>query len=132
MTTTARRHALVVDDSTIMRKVLKAHLKTLGFDVTEAVNGLDALAQLRDMERADVLLVDWNMPEMDGITFVRAVRAGADYTSVPVMMVTTNSDHAHVSQALAAGANEYIKKPFTSTMFREKLEILGLLGAARC
>jgi two-component system chemotaxis response regulator CheY len=119
-------HALVVDDSDIIRKILTAHLQKLGFHVTSAVNGREALDRLHSMERADIALVDWNMPEMDGITFLREVRASADHHALPVMMVTTNTELSHVSQALEAGANEYIMKPFTADMLREKLELLGV------
>lgn len=122
-------HALIVDDSTTMRMILKAHLKKLGFEVTEAVNGRDALDRLKAMVTADLVMVDWNMPEMDGLDFVRAVRTEAAYAALPMMMVTTNTDHAHVQQALEAGANEYIMKPFTADMIREKLDLLGLLAA---
>jgi two-component system chemotaxis response regulator CheY len=120
-------HALIVDDSTTMRMILKAHLKKLGFEVTEAINGVDALDRLKAMATADLVMVDWNMPEMDGLTFIRAVRTEAAYAALPMMMVTTNTDRAHVAEALDAGANEYIMKPFTRDMIREKLEILGLL-----
>jgi len=119
-------HALVVDDSDIIRKILTLHLQKLGFHVTLAVNGRDALDRLDSMERADVALVDWNMPEMDGITFLREVRASADHRALPIMMVTTNAELSYVSQALAAGANEYIMKPFTADMLKEKLELLGV------
>ena len=77
------------------------------------------------MATSDLVLVDWNMPEMDGITFIRAVRAEADYATLPLIMVTTNSDRLHVAEALEAGANEYIMKPCTADMMREKLELLG-------
>ena len=119
-------HALVVDDSDVIRKILTAYLQKLGFQVTSAVNGREALEQLHRMEKADVALVDWNMPEMDGISFLREVRADVNYDSLPVMMVTTNSELAHVAQALEAGANEYIMKPFTAEMLKEKLELLGV------
>ena len=122
-------HALIVDDSTTMRMILKAHLKKLGFEVTEAVNGRDALDRLKAMVTADLVMVDWNMPEMDGLDFVRAVRTEAAYATLPMMMVTTNTDRSHVQQALEAGANEYIMKPFTADMIREKLDLLGLLAA---
>ena len=121
-------HALIVDDSAAMRMVLKQHLKRLGFEVTEAVNGCDALVQLRRMQKTDIVLVDWNMPEMDGLSFIRAVRAEAAYAALPLMMVTTNSEPADVSRALDAGANEYLKKPFTGAMIREKLAMLGCLA----
>jgi two-component system, chemotaxis family, chemotaxis protein CheY len=122
-------HALIVDDSTTMRMILKAHLKKLGFEVTEAINGRDALVRLKAMVTADLVMVDWNMPEMDGLDFVRAVRTEPAYAALPMMMVTTNTDRAHVQQALEAGANEYIMTPFTADMIREKLDLLGLLAA---
>jgi two-component system chemotaxis response regulator CheY len=123
-------HALIVDDSTTIRMILGEYLKKLGFDVTEAVNGRDALDRLRGMKKADVVdvvLVDWNMPEMDGLSFVEAVRAERQYDELPLMMVTTNTELAHVAKALEAGANEYIMKPFTRDMIREKLELLGFI-----
>ena len=121
--------ALIVDDSTTMRMILKAYLQKMGFTVTEAVNGLDALVKLRAMGKADVVLVDWNMPEMDGLDFVKAVRAETGYAAIPLMMVTTNSEREHVELALEAGANEYVMKPFTGAMIREKLEMLGFVAA---
>jgi len=121
--------ALIVDDSTTMRMILKAYLQKMGFTVTEAVNGLDALVKLRAMGKADVVLVDWNMPEMDGLDFVKAVRAEIGYAEMPLMMVTTNSEREHVERALEAGANEYVMKPFTGAMIREKLEMLGFVAA---
>jgi two-component system, chemotaxis family, chemotaxis protein CheY len=118
-------HALVVEDSGTIRMILTAYLKRLGFDVTVAVNGRDGLDRLHGMAKADIVLVDWNMPEMDGLAFVRAVRADRGYATLPLMMVTTNSELANVSEALEAGANEYLMKPFTGDMIREKLELLG-------
>lgn len=120
--------ALVVDDSSTIRTILTAYLEKLGFEVTVATNGREALDRLQDMQTADIALVDWNMPDMDGIDFVRAVRATVEYATLPVMMVTTNVEISHVSRALEAGANEYIMKPFTAEMIREKLELLGLHG----
>jgi two-component system chemotaxis response regulator CheY len=121
-------HALVVDDSKTMRMLLRHHLKKLGFEVTEAANGREALLALQGMEKADLVLVDWNMPEMDGISFVRAIRAKPDYSSLPLVMVTTNTEMSQVSNALAAGANEYIMKPFNRDILREKLELLGFVS----
>jgi two-component system chemotaxis response regulator CheY len=120
-----RLHALVVDDSATVRKILTAYLETMGFDVTVAVNGREALARLTEMDKADLALVDWNMPEMDGLSFLRAVRADVGNAALPIMMVTTNVELSRVAQALEAGANEYIMKPFTKDMVREKLELLG-------
>jgi two-component system chemotaxis response regulator CheY len=118
-------HALVVDDSNTIRIILTAYLKKLGFDVTVAINGREALDRLRGMAKADIVLVDWNMPEMDGLSFVRAVRADNDYAALPLMMVTTNVELCNVAEALDAGANEYMMKPFTMDILRAKLELLG-------
>jgi two-component system chemotaxis response regulator CheY len=119
--------ALVVDDSKTIRMLLKEQLQGLGFEVTEAVDGRQALNRLKNMSPVDLVLVDWNMPEMDGLSFVRAVRAEADYSMLPMMMVTTNAELSQVSKALDAGANEYIMKPFTTEILREKLQLLGFL-----
>ena len=120
-------HALVVDDSKTIRMLLKEQLQGLGFEVTEAVDGRQALNRLKNMSPVDLVLVDWNMPEMDGLSFVRAVRAEADYSMLPMMMVTTNTELSQVSKALEAGVNEYIMKPFTTEILREKLQLLGFL-----
>jgi two-component system chemotaxis response regulator CheY len=120
-------HVLIVEDSKTIRAILKVYLTKWGFEVTEAVNGLDGLDRLKEMAQTDLVLVDWNMPEMDGVSFVRAVRAEPGYDALPLMMVTTNTELEQVSTALAAGANEYIMKPFTGEMIREKLELLGFL-----
>lgn len=120
-------HALVIDDSTTIRIILREQLKKLGFEVTEASDGLQGLKCLRGMAQVDLVLVDWNMPEMDGISFVRAVRADSGYAALPLMMVTTNVELANISTALEAGVNEYIMKPFTADILREKLQLLGFL-----
>ena len=118
-------HALVVDDSNTIRIILTAYLKKLGFDVTVAINGREALDRLHAMAKADIVLVDWNMPEMDGLSFVRAVRAKDEYATLPLMMVTTNVELGNVAEALDAGANEYMMKPFTMDILKAKLELLG-------
>ena len=120
-------NALVVEDSTTIRMILKKYLGKMGFDVVEAGNGREGLDRLRKMTRTDVVLVDWNMPEMNGVDFVRAVRADRGYDVLPLVMVTTNTELENVTEALSAGANEYIMKPFTSDMIREKLELMGIV-----
>jgi two-component system, chemotaxis family, chemotaxis protein CheY len=120
-------NALVVEDSTTIRMILKKYLGKMGFDVVEAGNGREGLDRLREMTRTDVVLVDWNMPEMNGVDFVRAVRADHGYDILPLIMVTTNSEFENVAEALSAGANEYVMKPFTLEMIREKLELLGIV-----
>jgi two-component system chemotaxis response regulator CheY len=118
-------NALVIDDSKPIRTVLKDQLRKLGFEVDEAENGLQGLDRLKKNGNIDLVLVDWNMPEMDGISFVRAVRADATYAELPLMMITTNVELSEVSRALEAGVNEYIMKPFTVDILKEKLELLG-------
>jgi two-component system chemotaxis response regulator CheY len=118
--------ALVIDDSTTMRRILGRMLRQIGFEVAEAGNGCEGLERLRRTADTDVVLVDWNMPEMDGLAFMRAVRADSAFDSVRLMMVTTESDLGRVATALEAGADEYVMKPFTEQIIREKLQILGV------
>jgi two-component system, chemotaxis family, chemotaxis protein CheY len=121
--------ALVIDDSTTMRRILGRMLRQIGFEVAEAGNGCEGLEQLRRTADTDVVLVDWNMPEMDGLAFIRAVRADSAFDSVRLMMVTTESDLSRVAMALEAGADEYVMKPFTEEIIREKLQLLGVISA---
>jgi len=118
--------ALVIDDSKAMRTIIGRTLMGLDFDVVEACHGLDALEHLRDSAAFDIALVDWNMPEMNGYEFVRAVRADASCDDMLLVMVTTEAEMSQVVKALEAGANEYLMKPFTGEMLREKLQLLGL------
>ena len=118
---------LIIDDSRAMRTILSHMLRQLGFDVSEATNGREALARLDELDRVDLALVDWNMPEMNGIEFVRKVRAESRYNDMRLMMVTTETEIEQVATALQAGANEYVMKPFTKEVVQEKLELLGLL-----
>jgi two-component system, chemotaxis family, chemotaxis protein CheY len=118
---------LVIDDSRAIRAVLRRMLVEMGFEVVEAGNGREALGVLAG-ERPDLCLVDWNMPEMDGLSFVEAVRADATYAEMPLLMVTTESEMERVIEALTAGANEYLMKPFTKDALEAKLELLGVLG----
>src|SRR5262245_59838846 len=105
--------ALVVDDSKSMRMILGKSLKDIGFEVTEAGDGQEALSRLNQGENVDLMLVDWNMPVMNGYELVCAVRANILLSNVRIMMVTTETSLDNVQKALAAGANEYLMKPFT-------------------
>ena len=120
-------NALVIEDSATIRTILKQLLSKMGFDVVEAANGREALDRLKQMAHVDVALVDWNMPEMNGLDFVRSVRADRAYDMLPLVMVTTNSEREHVEEALAAGANAYVMKPFPLDRIREELKTLGIL-----
>lgn len=101
-------------------------LREIGFEVTEAANGQEALAKLGEIGSADLALVDWNMPEMSGLDFVKAVRADPAHANLKLMMVTTESEAEQVTTALDAGANEYAMKPFTKEVIQEKLALLGI------
>jgi len=101
-------------------------LKEIGFEVSEAGHGREALERLKEIGTPDLALVDWNMPEMDGFEFVRAVRADHAYDSMRLMMVTTETEMEQVAKALEAGANEYVMKPFTKDVILEKLDLLGI------
>ena len=117
--------ALVVDDSRAMRSIIKNIIKTEGFTFVEAGHGLEALAVLETSEVPDLALVDWNMPEMNGLEFVQAVRANERFNAMKILMVTTETEFDNIHTALAAGANEYLMKPFTEEALREKLALLG-------
>jgi len=122
--------ALVVDDSRAVRRLLGGILRNLGFDeVVEAGHGREALALLTDGGlRPDVVLVDWNMPEMDGLDFVKAVRADRSHDGLCLLMVTSESGPEGILRALAAGVDDYAMKPFTPDVIASKLQLLGVLS----
>lgn len=110
---------LVVDDSTTMRRIIANSLKAVGFeDIVEAGDGQQALETL---DGVDMLLTDWNMPNMDGLTLVKAVRANPSTSGLPIIMVTSEGARDEVMEALAAGVNDYIVKPFTKDILAEKV-----------
>jgi two-component system chemotaxis response regulator CheY len=123
--------ALVVDDSKAIRVILGRILKELGFETFEAGNGREALDRLVEVGTVELALVDWNMPEMNGLDFVRSVRSvrGGRHDDMTMIMVTTETETEQVVRALAAGANEYVMKPFSKDMLVEKLDLLGLTPA---
>ncbi len=118
--------ALIVDDSRAMRTILGQCLRSLGFGTVEAGDGSEGLARLQETGAPDLALVDWNMPVMDGIAFVRAVRRIPEYDAMKLMMVTTESEIRNVEVALREGADEYVMKPFTRDVIAQKLALMGL------
>lgn len=120
--------ALVIDDSRAMRMIIGKFLREVGFEVIEAANGREALEVLADAEPVDLAMVDWNMPEMNGYEFVLAVRERHEYDDIRLMMVTTETEREHVAQAIEAGADEYLMKPFTQDSVVDKLRSLGMKG----
>jgi two-component system chemotaxis response regulator CheY len=119
--------ALIVDDSKMVRMILAKLLRELDFEVLEAGDGQEAIERLYHGEHVDVMLVDWNMPIMDGYELLCAVRANVLLSDIKVMMVTTESSIEQVQKALSAGANEYLMKPFTKEQLHEKLQIMGVI-----
>jgi two-component system chemotaxis response regulator CheY len=119
--------ALVIDDSRTMRRIVVSALKGLGFETVEAEDGRQALDVLESGDTVDLACIDWNMPVMTGYEFVVAARANPDWRDITLMMVTTESEHSQIVKALAAGAHEYLIKPFTPDAIRDKLQLLGLV-----
>lgn len=120
--------ALVVDDSRAMRRIVGNILQSAGFEVSEAGHGREALAVLESQpEPPELACIDWNMPVMDGLELVAAVRARREWRGITLMMVTTESEQDRIVRALAAGAHEYLTKPFESQDLWQKLEFLGLI-----
>jgi len=112
---------LLVDDSATMRRIQKTQLTTMGItDIDEAGNGEDALTKL-SQATFDVVLLDWNMPVMDGLTCLQNIRKNGAYSKIKVVMCTSESEKAKVMEALKAGASNYIVKPFTPEALKEKL-----------
>ena len=118
------RSCLVVDDSKVIRKVARHILETLDFNVDEAEDGRQALGRC-EAQMPDVILLDWNMPVMGGMEFLRALRQG-DHVQPKVVFCTTENDIGHIRAAIAAGADEYVMKPFDRDTLASKLQIVGL------
>lgn len=120
------KNCLVVDDSPVIRKVAHRILDHLGFTTSEAENGAEALQHCR-LSMPDLILLDWNMPEMDGIAFLVALRKEPNGSDPVVIFCTTENDIEHITRAISAGANEYIMKPFDKEIVEAKLHEVGLL-----
>lgn len=115
-------HSIItVDDSSTMRRIIKNTLQKLGFEtILEAGNGVEAL-EVMSKNKVDMIVTDWNMPEMDGLTFVKAVRAKEEYKDLPILMITTEAAKEDILTALRSGVNNYVVKPFTPETLQEKV-----------
>jgi len=120
---------LAVDDSPTMRRIIVNTLKRAGYEnVTEASDGKDALAKMK-VEQFNFVITDWNMPEMDGLTFVSQIRSLDEFKDMPILMVTTRSVKDDIIEAMKAGVNNYIVKPFTPETLSEKIgQVLKSVG----
>ena len=117
---------LVVDDSSVIRKVARRILEGLNFQIMEAENGEEAIETCK-RQLPDAILLDWNMPKMDGYDFLRVLRRLPGGDGPKVVFCTTENDVAHIARALHAGANEYIMKPFDKDIVQAKFEEVGLI-----
>jgi two-component system chemotaxis response regulator CheY len=122
--------AMVIDDSRAMRMILVRIVTNLGFEVVEAANGQEAVDYLHANPDTtpELAMIDWNMPEMNGLDFVTLVRSEPRLRQMTLMMVTTESEQSQIVRALAAGAHEYVIKPFTPDAIFDKLAMLGLVS----
>jgi two-component system chemotaxis response regulator CheY len=120
------KQILVVDDSAVIRKVARRILEGLRFQITEAEDGSKALAAC-ELLMPDAILLDWNMPVMDGFEFLRALRQMPGGGAPKVVFCTTENDVAHIARAMHAGADEYIMKPFDRQIMQSKFEEIGLV-----
>ena len=118
---------LIVDDSVTMRHLLQSVVATLQAETVEATDGRQALKILADQWPFDVALVDWDMPVMNGIEFVKSVRADSRFNGLKIMMVTADNSMEGVGKAINSGADDYLMKPLTGQMVIDKLRLLGLL-----
>ena len=120
-------YALIIDDSRAMRRILRQIVEPLGFQILEAGDGQEGLDRLEQYHPdVELTLVDWNMPVMNGLEFVKAVRADDQYQQMKIAMVTTETEPAQMARALMAGVDEFVMKPFTSEILIEKLKLIGV------
>jgi two-component system chemotaxis response regulator CheY len=121
---------LVVDDSVTMRRIVLNSLKTIGHDsFVEAGDGREALTKLTTDDTINFVITDWNMPEVSGLELVRAIRTNSKFGTIPILMVTTRGLKEDIIEALEAKVNNYIVKPFTPQILREKIEqIIATVG----
>lgn len=117
---------LIVDDSQTMRSILSTYARNLGATVVEASDGLDALDKLQLDADFDAVLIDWDMPRMNGLELLKIIRGDPKFDTIKTMMVTAQSSYEGVTTALTFGADDYLMKPLDEAMFVDKLRVLGL------
>ena len=120
------KSCLVVDDSSVIRKVARRILESMHFEITEAEDGADALGKCAE-KLPDAVLLDWNMPNIDGLQFLRTLRKMPGGDRPKVVFCTTENDVGHIARALHAGADEYIMKPFDKEIVEAKFQQVGLV-----
>ena len=118
--------ALVVDDSRATRRILKSLLTPLGFETTEAENGQVALELIEASGEYDLVVIDWNMPVMNGIALIRALRSDSRHDKLQLLVVSSRTEIDRIGEALEAGADEFLMKPFTKASLLSKLELMDM------
>lgn len=117
---------LIVDDSKIVRKVIQRIVEVLGFQILEAENGKEAVDQVK-RHKVDVIILDWNMPVMDGMECMKAIRADASIEQPKIIFCTTENEFGKIQQAMMNGADEYVMKPFDDAIIGGKMRQLGII-----
>lgn len=126
-------NALVIDDSKAMRRILSGIVKDLGYDVVQAGDGKEGYEKVQEHKgEFSFVLVDWNMPVMNGLEFIKAVRADSEYGEMTLIMVTTETEPSRMAQALIAGVDEFVMKPFTKEVLVDKLRLVGVPVGGAC
>jgi two-component system chemotaxis response regulator CheY len=120
------KQCLVVDDSRVIRTVARRILEDLRYSVAEAEDGMEALRACRE-KMPDLIFLDWNLPSMKGLDFIKSVRGQPDGAHPVILFCTTESDPSDIAAAMAAGANEYVLKPFDGNAVRAKLADIGVM-----
>lgn len=118
---------LIVDDSKTMRSILSSYARNHGCETVEAEDGVDALEKLAADKNFDAILIDWDMPRMNGLELLKIVRGDPAHNGVKTMMITAQSSFDRVSEALDQGADDYLMKPLDESMFVDKLRFIGIL-----
>lgn len=120
--------ALIIDDSRTMRRLLSSYISEFTGEIVEAEDGIDGLERLKQHSPVDITLVDWDMPRMSGLEFVKSVRSNPVYSEMKILMVTSHNTIEDVGQALEAGATDFLMKPMTEEMVADKLRVLGVIA----
>ena len=118
--------AMIIDDSRTMRRLLASYIANYSMEVVEAEDGLNALEKLQGIDVPTLALVDWDMPRMCGLDFIKTVRADPDYADMKILMISSHNTIEDVGQALAAGATDFLMKPMTEEMLHDKLQMIGV------
>ena len=120
---------LIVDDSRAMRRILRQIVAPMGFEIHEAGDGVEGWEKFQALDDLELVLIDWNMPRMNGLELVKKIRENDEYQNIKLVMVTTETEPRQMARAMMAGVDEFLMKPFTSEMLIDKLQLIGVAMA---